>query len=115
VQRVLSSNVLGYWTTTPITSSALATNVLALGPWNAATNLMNGIIPVGTTYFAGAVAGNQFGSRGAVQIVVNQYASVSLVQRALFLETSYGSAREAVASQGDLPAGARRSSGGGDY
>jgi RHS repeat-associated protein len=72
VQRVFSSNMLGqYWTTTPITSASQATNVLALGAWNTATNLVNGLILPGTTFFLGNVGGNLFGSGGAVQIVVN--------------------------------------------
>jgi RHS repeat-associated protein len=72
VQRVFSTNMTGqYWTTTPITSSSQAADVLALGPWNTATNLVNGVIPAGATYFIGTVAANQFGSGGAVQIVID--------------------------------------------
>jgi hypothetical protein len=72
VQRVFSVSMDGqFWTTTPITSSAQATDVLALGKWNTATNLVNGVIPAGTIYFLGTVTGNAYGVGGAVQIVVN--------------------------------------------
>ena len=65
VQRVFSSNMEGqYSTTTPISTAAQATNVLAPGPWNTAANLVNGVIPAGATYFVGTVAANQFGSGG---------------------------------------------------